>query len=81
MYVYDFLTRPVVYIAVKKSISSKLDIIIHVIALQLSRYCDVISNQLWRHRQKEDRASEKRGRFVKIVVFIVIYGFVMSCKK
>ena len=62
------------------SMSNELDIIIHVIASQLSRYCDVISNRLWRHQQKEDRASETRGRCVKTVVFIVIYVFVMSYK-
>ena len=51
-----------------KSISNELDIIIHVIASQLSRYCDVISNRLWRNQQNEDRASETRGRCIKIVV-------------
>ena len=64
-----------------KSISNELDITIHVIASQLSRYCDVIINRLWRHQQNEDRASETRGRCVNIVVFIVIHGFVISCKK
>ena len=48
-----------------KSISNELDIIIHVI---VSGHCDVISNRLWRHQQNENRASETRGRFVKIVV-------------
>ena len=51
-----------------KSISNELDIIIHVIASQLSGHCDVISNRLWRHQQKEKRASETRGRCVQIVV-------------
>ena len=51
-----------------KSISNELDIIIHVIVSQLSRHCDVISNLLWRHQQKKNRASETRGRCVKIVV-------------
>ena len=64
-----------------KSISNELDIIIHVIASQMSGHCDVISNRLWHHQQSENRANEKRGRFVKIVVFIVVYGSVMSCKK
>ena len=64
-----------------KSISDELDITIHVIALQLSGHCDVISSRLWRHQQNDNRAGETRGRCVKIVVFIVIYGFVMSCKK
>ena len=64
-----------------KWISNELDIIIHVIASQLSCYCGVISNWLWRHQQNEDRASKTRGQCVKIGVCIVIYGFVMSCKK
>ena len=53
----------------------------HVLALELSGHCDVISNQLCRHQQNVNRASETRGRYVKIVVFIVIDGFVLSCKK
>ena len=61
-------------------ISNQLDITFHVIASQLSDRCDVISNRLWRHQQNVNWASETRRRFVKIVVFIVIYGFVMSCK-
>ena len=64
-----------------KSISNELDITIHMISSQLSCHCDVISNQLWRHQQNENWASETRGRCVKIVVFIIIYGFIMSCKK
>ena len=64
-----------------KPISDELDITIHMIASQLFRYCDVISNQLWRHQPSEDRASKTRGRCVNIVVFIVFYWFVMSCKK
>ena len=63
-----------------KSISNELDITIHVIALQLSGHCDVINNRLWRHQQIENRAIETRGAYVKRVVFIVIYGSVMSCK-
>ena len=51
-----------------KSISNQLDITIHVIASQFSCYCDVISNRLWRHQQKKDRASETRGRCLDIVV-------------
>ena len=39
-----------------------------MITSQLSRYCDVISNRLWRHQQNEDRGSETQGRCVKIVV-------------
>ena len=42
---------------------------------------EVISIRLWRHQQNENRASETRGWCVKIVVFVVIFGFVMSCKK
>ena len=64
-----------------KSISNELDTTIHVIASQLSRYCDVICNRLWRHQQNEDRVSETRGRCVNIVVFVIIYGYIMSCKK
>ena len=64
-----------------KSISNELDIIIHVIASQLSGYCDVINNRLWRHQQNVHLASEAQGRCVKIVVFIVIFVVVMSCKK
>ena len=63
-----------------KSISNELDITTHVIASQLSHYCGVISNRLWRHQQNEDRASETRGRCVKIVVFSVIDSLAMSCK-
>ena len=37
--------------------------------------------QLWRHQQNENRASETGGRCINVVGFIVIYGFVMSCKK
>ena len=57
----------------KKSISKELDIIIHVIASQLSGYCDVINNRLWRHQQNVNLASEARGWCVKIVVSIVIF--------
>ena len=51
-----------------KSISSELDIIIHVIALQLSGYCDVINNLLWLHQQNVNLAREARSRCLKIVV-------------
>ena len=64
-----------------KSISNELDITIHVITSQLSGHCDVIGNRLWRHQQNENWASEARERCVKIIVFIGIYGSVMSCKK
>ena len=50
-----------------KSISKELDISVNVIASELSRYCDVIRNRLWRHQWNEDWASETRGRCVKIV--------------
>ena len=62
-------------------IQNDLNITIPMISSQLSGYCDVISNGLWRHQQNENWASETRGRCVKIFVFIVIYGFVMSYKK
>ena len=57
-----------------KSISNELDIIIHLIASQLSDHCDIISNRLWHHHQNENRASETRGWCEKIVIFIVICG-------
>ena len=50
------------------SISKDLDITIHMIPSQLSGHYDVISNRLWRHQQKENRASETGGRCVKIIV-------------
>ena len=64
-----------------KSIYNELDIIIHVIASQLSCHSDIIGNRLWRHQQNENWVSETRGRCVNIAVFIIIYIFVMSCKK
>ena len=73
-----FFTRPAVNIAVKKSIYNELD---HVISSQLSGHCDTISSRLWRHQQNENRMSETKDSYVKIIVFIVIYGFVMWCKK
>ena len=80
----QFLTWPAVNIAVNNIDMWRVRY--HVIASQLSAsqlsgHCDVISNRLWRHQQNENRVSETRGRCVKLVVFIVIYGFVMSCKK
>ena len=59
-----------------KSISNELDITCHVLSSQLSGYCDVIANQLWRHQQNVKRASETWGWCVKILVFSAIYGFV-----
>ena len=66
-----------------KSKSNELDIIIHVIASQLSCHCDVISNWLWRHQQNEKPGQWNTKTMCKdkIVVFIAIYGFVISCKK
>ena len=64
-----------------KSISNQLDITFHLIASQLSGHCDVISTRLWRHQENVDWASEPRRRCVKIFIFIIVYGFVMSCKK
>ena len=64
-----------------KSISNTLDIIIHMIASQLSGHCDVIDNRLWRHQNIENRASETLRRCGKFVASIINYGFVMSCKK
>ena len=57
------------------SVVSSSYIIIHVIAPQLSAHCGVISNRLWRHQQNENRASETRGRWVKLVV---LYSFMDS---
>ena len=48
-----------------KSISIELDIIIHVIASQLSRYCDVISNRLWRHRHDGSPSEWDTGMICK----------------
>ena len=50
-----------------ESISNELDVTIHVIASQLSGHFDIISNRFWRRQQNVDRASEPRGRCVKIV--------------
>ena len=72
--------RPWIWLWVK-SISNDLYITIQTIASQLSGHCDVISNRLWCHQQNENRVSETLGRFVRIVVFIAMYGFVMSRKK
>ena len=63
-----------------KSISNELNITIHVIASQLSDYCDVINNRLWRHQQNVDPVSEARGRCVKIVVFIIILSSLCRVK-
>ena len=62
-----------------QSISTELDIIIHVIASQSFRHCDVINNRLWGHKNNVNRLSETRGPCVKIIVLIVSYGFVNSC--
>ena len=64
-----------------KSISNELDITCHVFASQLSGHCDIIANRLWRHQQNVKRASETRGWHAKILVFSVVYGFVVLCKK
>ena len=64
-----------------KWISNELDITCHVFASQLSGHCDVITNRLWHHQQNVRRASKTRGWCVKILVFSVIYGFLMLCKK
>ena len=64
-----------------KSIYIELDIIFDVIASQLYGHCDVISTRLCRHQQNVNQASQTRRRWIKIVVLIGIYGFIMSCKK
>ena len=38
-----------------------------MLASQFSGPCDVNSNRLWRHQQSVKRASETRGRWLKIV--------------
>ena len=58
-----------------------LDIIIHASAPQLSCHCDVISNRLGHHQQNVKRAIETEGQCMKITVFIVSLGFVMSSNK
>ena len=78
---YCFLTWPATNVAMNKSISNELDITFHMLAPQFSGHCDVINNRLWRHLQIINRASETRGRCMKIVVFVVSFGFVISCKK
>ena len=76
-----FLTRPVANIAVNK-------IDIKGVKYHFSRARVTIIWSLWRHQQsiatssaERNRPTETRGRCVKIVVVIVIYGFVMSYKK
>ena len=64
-----------------KPISNELDITCHVFGSQLAGHCDVITNRLWRHQQNVKRASETRGWHATILVFSVIDGFVMLCKK
>ena len=59
--------------------SNELDITIHLISPQLSGDCDVISNRLWCHQQDVNQSGETwPGQCVKMVVFIAIYGFIMS---
>ena len=60
---------------------NELNITVHVITSQFSSYCDVPNKRFWRHQQNVNPAIEARGRCVKIVVFIVIFIVVMSCKK
>ena len=50
-----------------KSISNELDITVHVIASQLSGHCDIISNRLWRHQQRE---SVRHGDDVNRPLFL-----------
>ena len=78
--IYFLHDRPWISLWIK-SISNKLDITCHVWTSQLSGHCDTIGNRLWRHQQNVKRTSETRGRCVKIPVLIVIYTFVVSCKK
>ena len=64
-YISDFFTQLAMNITVKKSISNELDITIHVIASQLSCYCDVIGNRLWRHQQKQTPRQWDTGTMCK----------------
>ena len=64
-----------------KSITNELDIIFRMIMSQLSGHCDIISNQLWRHQQNENMWEWDTGKMWKDRHFVIIYGFVMSCKK
>ena len=58
-----------------------LDITFDVLVSQLSGHCDVNSNLLWRHQQNVNRVRAAEGRYVKIAVYIVIYGIGMSYEK
>ena len=55
--------------------SYELDIIFHVLASQLSCYCVIISNWLWRHLPNVNRASEMQGRYVNMVF---VWSFMKS---
>ena len=61
------------------SISNELDMTIHVIASQLSGYCDVINNRVWRHQQSVKLASEARDRCVKIPNSCIWLGYLSLC--
>ena len=69
-----FLTWTVMNIAVNK-------IDIWRVRYHFSRDDVTVVWPLWRHQQNVSWASETRRRCVKIVIFIVIYGFLMSCEK
>ena len=53
-------------------LSNEFNIVSHVLASQLSRNGYVMRNRWWRHLQN---ATDKRCRWVRIVVFFVIYGY------
>ena len=55
---YFLHDRPWISPCIKST--SNEDIIIHVIASQLSGYCDVMNNPLWRHQQNVNLASDSR---------------------
>ena len=48
-----------------KSISNELGITIHMIASELSRYCDVVNNGLWRPRELDTGTICKDCRFCR----------------
>ena len=72
----DFLTWPALNIDM-----NKIDILRVTYHYSRNQVIMVINNWLWRHQQNKNWASETLGRCVKIIIFIIIDGFLMSCKK
>ena len=63
-----------------KSISNELYITFHVIVSQWSRHFYVTSNRSWHHQDNVNWASDTKRQCVEIPIFIIIYGFFISCK-